>query len=43
VKFQKYMENPQLIADRISEWNKKANALADKKYLEILEVVGLDK
>lgn len=42
-KFQKYIENPELIAHRISEWNKKTNELVDKKYLEILEVVWLDK
>jgi tryptophanyl-tRNA synthetase len=42
-KFQKYMENPELIAERISEWNTKANKLADEKYEKILEAVGLDK
>jgi tryptophanyl-tRNA synthetase len=42
-KFQKYMENPELITERIAEWNVKANILADEKYKKILEAVGLDK
>lgn len=43
IKFQKYMENPELIKERIAEWNAKANKLADEKYEKILEAVGLDK
>jgi hypothetical protein len=37
------MENPELITERIFEWNAKANKLADEKYEKILEAVGLDK
>jgi len=41
-KFEKYMENPELISQRISEGNANANTLADKKYAELMEIVGLD-
>ena len=37
------MENPELISQRIAEGNAKANALADKKYTELMKIVGLDK
>jgi hypothetical protein len=36
------MENPELISKRIEEWNAKANTLADKKYAELMKIVGLD-
>lgn len=42
-KFEQYMENPELISARVAEWNTKANALADKKYAELMQIVGLDK
>ncbi len=42
IKFEEYMENPELISKRIEEWNAKANTLADKKYAELMKIVGLD-
>ena len=41
-KFEKYMENPELITQAIAQGNANANALADKKYAELMEIVGLD-
>lgn len=43
IKFAKYMENPELISQRISDGNSVANELADKKYTELMKIVGLDK
>lgn len=42
-KFEKYMENPELISERIKAGNEKANKMADEKYAKLLEVIGLDK
>lgn len=42
-KFEKYMENPELISERIKTGNEKANKMADEKYAKLLEVIGLDK
>ena len=41
IKFQEYMENPDLISKRIQEGNTKANKLADEKYTELMKIVGL--
>ena len=43
VKFSQYMENPQLISQRIADGNKQANELAEKKYTQLMEIIGLDK
>lgn len=42
-KFEKYMDNPELISERIKAGNEKANKMADEKYAKLLEVIGLDK
>lgn len=43
IKFEKYMENPELISQRIAEGNAKANKLADEKYENLMKIVGLNK
>lgn len=43
IKFEKYMEHPELISQRIAEWNTTANKLADEKYTQLMKIVGLDK
>jgi len=35
--------NPEIIKKKLEEGNKKANAMADKKYAELMEIIGLDK
>lgn len=40
-KFEKYMENPELISERIKAGNEKANKMAEVKYIKLLDLVGL--
>jgi hypothetical protein len=37
------MENPELISQAIAKGNSEANKLADKKYNDLMKIVGLDK
>lgn len=36
-------KHPEIIKQKLEEWNKKANAMADKKYAELMQIVWLDK
>lgn len=40
-KFEKYMDNPELISERIKAGNEKANKMAEVKYIKLLDLVGL--
>jgi tryptophanyl-tRNA synthetase len=35
--------NPEIIKQKLEYWNKKANEMADKKYAQLMKIVGLDK
>lgn len=40
-KFIQYMENPELIQERLKKWNEEANKLTEEKYQKLIQTVGL--
>ena len=40
-KFTEYMQNPELIQEKLKKGNEEANTLTEKKYQELMKIIGL--